>query len=311
MQNSTINWDDIRLFLALARHGSARSAADTLGVSHTTISRRAEQLEANLGTRLFDRDVSGYRLTGEGETMLGSARKAEEALLAAERQLQGRDSLLSGEIRLTTSDILAGNLLMPDLAEFAARYPQIDLNVMISYDLFDLSRREADIALRFMVLDRSPPDELVGRKLVTISSCYYASPDYLAQHDPRDRNSGARWIGWNDEQRFPDWVTASPFPDIPAFGKFDNPVLQAAATRHGMGIAVMPCFVGDTTDGVIRIPGCEPYASYDVWLLSHPDLRDAARLRTFRKFIAGSFDKKRALLTGREPRAWRGPATTR
>ena len=299
VHNSTMNWDDIRLFLALARHGSARGAAEKLGVSHTTISRRAEQLEADLGARLFDRDVSGYRLTGEGETMMSSALRAEEALLAAERKLHGRDAQLSGEIRVTTSDIIASFVLMPDFVEFCRDYPEIDLNVLISYDLFDIARREADIAIRFMGDGRQPPDDLVGRKLVTASSCYFATPDYLAEHDPYDKDSGARWIGWNDDERFPYWVKSSPFPHVPAYGKLNNGMLQAEAARLGMGIATLPTFVGDATEGLQRIPGCEPYENYDIWLLSHPDLRDAARLRTFRKFIVDVFEENRSMLTGR------------
>ena len=298
VQNSTMNWDDIRLFLALARHGSARGAAESLQVSHTTISRRAEQLEADLGTRLFDRDVSGYRLTGEGETMMTSALQAEEALLAAERQLQGRDAQLSGEIRLTTSDIIANYLLMPYLVSFCRDYPEIDLNVLVSYDLFDIGRREADIAIRFMGDGRQPPDDLVGRKLVTAASCYYATPEYLAKHDPREDNGGARWVGWNDNERVPDWVKSSPFPRVPVYGKFNNGMLQAEAAKQGMGIAVLPAFVGDAMKELIRIPGCEPYLNYDIWLLSHPDLRDAARLRTFRKFVVELFEENQSLLAG-------------
>lgn len=298
MQNSTTNWDDIRLFLALARQGSARAAAELLNVSHTTIARRVDQLEVQLATRLFDRDVSGYSLTGAGETMWASALRAEDAILTAERQLQGQDAQLSGEVRLTTSDIIATHLLMQELVGFNIAYPQIDLNILISYDVFDLGRREADIAIRYMGRDRMPPADLVGRRLVRASSCYYASDAYLAQHDPHEQDSGARWIGWGEDSRFPDWVKASPFPDIPAYGNFNHGPLQMQAALHGMGLAVLPCFLGDTTRGLRRIPGCEPFENYDIWLLSHPDLRDAARLRTFRKFIVEVFEKKKPLLTG-------------
>ena len=298
VQKSTANWDDIRLFLALAREGSARSAAESLGVSHTTISRRTDQLETDLGTRLFDRDVTGYRLTAEGETMMASALRAEDALLTAERQLQGRDAQLSGEIRLTTPDILVTNLIMHDLVDFSREYPEIDLNVIISYDVFDIARREADIAIRFIGPGRSPPEDLVGRRLVVSSSCYYVADDYLAAHDPWDKASGARWIGWNDEERFPDWVKDSPFPSIPAYGKFNNALLQLEAAKQGMGIVTLPCFVGDATDGLCRIPGTEPYENYAIWLLSHPDLRDAARLRIFRKFITQVIERKKQLITG-------------
>lgn len=297
---STMNWDDVRFFLALARSGSARSAASDLRVSHTTIARRAEQLEADLGTRLFDRDVAGYRLTGAGEAMMTSAMRAEDALLTAERQLQGRDAELSGDIRLTTSGILANYLLMPETADFLKQYPDIDLEILLSNDLFNLSRREADVAIRFMGGSRRPPEDLVGRKLVTAASCYYASEAYLSEHDLSTKDSGARWIGWNDDERFPEWVRSSPFPHIPVHGKFNLAELQVAAALAGIGLSALPCYVGDTIKGLNRVPGCEPYTNYDIWLLTHPDLRDAARLRTFRAFVVDVFAKKHALLTGEQ-----------
>ncbi|MBT8078553.1 MAG: LysR family transcriptional regulator [Gammaproteobacteria bacterium] len=303
MQNSTINWDDLRLFLALGRSGSARSAAEALSLSHTTVARRVDQLETRLGTRLFDRSVNGYRLTGAGEAMIESALRAEEAILAAERKLHGQDAQLSGEVRLTTSDLIANHLLMDELVAFNRQYPQIDLTILTSYDVLDLARREADIAIRFMGLDRMPPEDLVGRRLVTASSCYYASAAYLAEHNPAKKDSGARWIGWDEDARYPGWVRSSPFPDVPAYGKFNNALLQVEAARHGMGLAILPCFLGDTADGLQRIPGCKPRSNYDIWLLSHPDLRDAARLRTFRQFIVDAFERKHDLLTGRAGRS--------
>lgn len=298
VQISTIDWDDLRLFLELVRRGSARGAAEALGVSHSTIVRRAERLETGLGAKLFDRDFTGYRLTAAGETLLASAQRAEDAILTADRQVRGKDAQLTGMIRLTTSDILANFFVLPDLADFARQYPQIDLTVMVSYDAFDLARREADVAIRIIGGGRNPPEDLVGRKLGTSSSCYYASTAYLDEHDLTCAESRARWIGWNDHEPFPDWVRGSPFPNVPAFGNFNNGMLQVSAVQAGIGLAALPCFVGDKIPGVVRIPGCEPYENYDVWMLSHPDLRDAARHRTFRQFIADIFDRKQAELLG-------------
>ena len=293
-----MNWDDTRLFLALARSGSARATAAEQGVSHSTVTRRVDQLESVLGVRLFDRDVRGYRLTGAGELMMKSAVRAEDALQTAERQLQGRDAQLTGDIRLTTSNIIATHLIMDDLVEFTRQYPDIDLNILISYDLFNLSRREADVAVRFMRLGSSPPEDLVGRKLVTIKSCYYASDAYLAENDPGRADSDARWIGWDDIERFPAWVKASPFPNLPVYGRLNDVMLQAEAARCGLGLTVLPCFFGDSVEGLRRIPNCEPYLSYDLWMLTHPDLRGTARMRTFRAFAAEAIDRKKTLLAG-------------
>ena len=135
-----MNWEDTRLFLALARSGSARATAAEEGVSHSTVTRRIGLLESDLGVRLFDRDVRGYRLTGAGETMLSSTVRAEDALLTAERQLQGRDAQLTGEIQLTTPSIIATHLIMDDLVEFTRQYPDIEMNVLISVDMFNMQQ---------------------------------------------------------------------------------------------------------------------------------------------------------------------------
>ncbi len=142
------------------------------------------------------------------------------------------------------------------------------------------------------------PEDIVGRKLVTIKNCYYASDAYLAENDPGHANSPARWIGWDDIERFPAWVKASPFPNLPVYGRLNDVMLQAEAARCGFGLTVLPCFFGDSVEGLRRIPNCEPYLSYDLWMLTHPDLRDAARMRTFRAFAAEAIDRKRTLLAG-------------
>lgn len=298
VQKSTIDWDDLRLFLELTRHGSARGAAQALGLSHSTVVRRVERLESNLGARLFDRDFTGYRPTPAGETLLVSAQRAEEAILTADRQLHGQDAKLTGEITLTLPDILANYFLMPELARFTEQYPDINLRMLISYDLFDLSRREADIALRVYGADRMPPDDLVGRQLVNVHSCYYATEAYLECHDPWAPDLTARWIGWGEDEAYPEWVRNSAFPNIPAYGYMNNAMLQATAAQYGFGLATLPCFVGDCLPGVIRIPGCEPYSNYNLWMLTHPDLRDAARHRAFRTFIADTFLEHKDRLMG-------------
>jgi DNA-binding transcriptional LysR family regulator len=298
VQLSTIDWDNVRLFLELTRRGSARSAAQALGMSHSTVVRRVERLESDLGARLFDRDFTGYRPTPAGQTLLDSALKAEEAILAADRQLHGRDASLSGEITVTLPDILAHFFLMPELVTFAERYPEIELKMLISYDIFDLARREADIALRVYVNQRQPPDDLIGRKLETVWSCYYASEAYLEKHDPYEADSTARWIGWGDDEPYPEWVRNSPFPNIPAYGYLNNAMLQAKAVECGLGLGTLPCFVGDALPDVVRIPGCAPFSTYELWMLTHPDLRDTARHRVFRDFIADLFARRRDKLGG-------------
>lgn len=294
-----MQWDDLRLFLELVRNGSARSAAGALSMSHSTVVRRVERLEASLGTRLFDRDFTGYRPTAAGETLMESALAAEDAILTANRQLHGQDARLTGTIHVTTADILANYFLTSELASFGQLYPDIEFQLSVSYDVFDLSRREADVALRFIGGGRNPPEDLVGRKLLTASSCYYAEERYLGAHDLTLKNTTARWIGWADDEPFPNWVKDSPFPHVPAHGHFNGAMSQAFAVQAGVGIATLPCFVGDKLSGVVRLPGVEPFPNYDVWMLSHPDLRDAARHRTFRRYLSESFETRKGEFLGK------------
>ena len=145
-----MNWDDIKILLALSRKGSARAAAGALGVSKSTITRRLDELEHELQVRLFDRTPEGYRMTANAEQLLPTAEHVEELILAAERNFSGRDQTLEGAIRLTTPDVAGMGFLVKRLAEFAEQYPEIELELIPGTEALDLTRREADIALRVM-----------------------------------------------------------------------------------------------------------------------------------------------------------------
>ena len=299
VQKSTMGWDDVQFFLSVARSGSARATALVLNISHTTVSRRIENLESSLGTRLFDRGVSGYVLTEGGHSMLEFAEQAEDVLLSAERHLAGKDRELSGDIRLTTPDVIATQLLLPDLVHFTNQYPDIDIDLRISTDLYDLTRREVDIAIRFLGFGSPPPDPLIGRKLGSVASCFYATQEYLNQHDLNDLNTQARWLSWGEQERFPQWVKASPYPHIATRFQLDHGGTQIGAALAGMGISMLPCFLGDKTQGLVRIPKATPNINHEIWLLSHPDNREVTRLRRFREFVVALFENKQDLLAGK------------
>ena len=175
MQES--DWNDLRSFLAIARAGSLQGAARILGVNHSTVFRRLNALEARLKVRLFDRSARGYGLTGAGEHMLASAERVEDEILGLERRLLGGDVRLAGTLRVTTTDTLAHGLLGPHLRAFQAAYPAIELELVTGNAFFDLSKREADVALR---PSRHPGDAMVGRRLGEIAVALYGTPDYLA-----------------------------------------------------------------------------------------------------------------------------------
>jgi DNA-binding transcriptional LysR family regulator len=171
------DWNDLRSFLAIARQGSLQGAARTLGVNHSTVFRRLNALEARLGARLFDRSARGYALTAAGEHMLASALRVEDEILGLERRLLGGDVRLSGTLRVTTTDTLVHGVLGPHLRAFQTAYPAIELELITGNAFFDLSKREADVALR---PSRHPGDAMVGRRLAEIAVALYGARDYLA-----------------------------------------------------------------------------------------------------------------------------------
>ncbi|MGR9117564.1 MAG: LysR family transcriptional regulator [Gammaproteobacteria bacterium] len=294
-----LDWDDLKHFLALSRQGSVRAASDKLGVSHSTVARRIEAFEKQLGVRLFERSPSGYALTAAGEEVLMVAEQIENELHGMERRLAGRDQQLAGDIRVTMVDVLCTHLLMPHLAEFSRLYPDISLEVMtahdIAFDTLDLSKREADVALRFT---QKPPDHLIGKCLGNMYCAAYASQEYIWQND-LENGTTARWIDCVKRGNFPAWIKNSDYPHIPAKGAFQSLLLQFEAAKAGMGIGMLPCFLGDPEPTLQRLPPGVARPSYDLWLLTHTDMRTTARLRIFSEFIAKAVSSHKMLIEGR------------
>ena len=295
-----MNWDDLKIFLALSRQGSARAAADKLGLHHSTITRRIEAFEAAQKTHLFDRLHTGYRLTAAGEALLHSVIRVEEEINGIERNLLGQDADLRGDIQVTMPAAIATHLLMPDIVHIMDSYPDINVKVLISYSLLSLTKRETDIAIR---LTDTPPEHLVGRKVIRYHTAIYASKQYLETHDfstdPRGTRPKPHWIGWNYPKPCLEWIQESQFPHLKPRGYFNNVLAQLAAVKTGLGIAKLPCFIGDKEPSITRVPPKDSLAFQDIWILTHKDLLSTARIQLFMDFIGAAFRSKRAELEGR------------
>src|SRR4051812_847897 len=172
-----IDWDDLRTALFLARAGSVRSAARSLGVSHSTVLRRLAALEARAEVRLFERKPDGYELTAAGQDVFDTAKSLEDVVLGLERRVEGRDLRLSGPVRVTLPDPLLP-LLLPDARDFCAAHPAIEVTLAVGLRFADLANREADVAIRFA---GEPPPDLVGRKIGSGMCAIYGSKRYLAR----------------------------------------------------------------------------------------------------------------------------------
>jgi DNA-binding transcriptional LysR family regulator len=301
-----LNWEDLRIFLEVARAGSLRRAGFKLGLNHSTASRRIAAIEADLGARLFDRTPSGLSLTDAGRMVLASAERMSHEVDDLGRRLLGHDDRLEGPVRLSMPDHLVG-LLMPHFAHFQESHPEITLDLHVSYESVSLTRREADVALR-LVRDQPSAEGLVGRKVSHYVSATYATREYLEQHDLAAEPPTARWIGWGDAESLPEWVRRSPFPTIPTQGSFSDGGAQIAAVIAGMGLAMIPCFLGDRTPGLVRVAGAGDNPGWNIWVLTHPDLRQTARVRVLLDSLYAAFDEQRPLLEGRKPAALYTPS---
>lgn len=293
-------WDDLRLFIAIARAGSLAGAARRLGVNHSTVFRRLNALEAGLEVRLFERLPEGYVLTGAGEALRVRAERVEEEAQAIERELSGQDVRLAGRVRLTTTDSIANSFLSDVLSGFCAAYPGIELDLVISGANLDLGRREADMAIR---PTPAPPENLIGRKLGVIRWGLYGSRAYLAAREPlKDLQApGAhRFVGGNEligHIASTRWLDAR----VPreAFAMRTNSIVCAlGAARAGAGLAVLPHYLARTEPELACVMPIGEEVATGMWLLTHPDLRHSARVRAFMDYTVEALKHRRGELEG-------------
>ncbi len=300
--NAQDNWDDVRYFLAVARHGSLSAAARALGVNHTTVLRRVAALEAAYGTGLFDKQPGGYVLTAAGDEMHRVALTVEEELAAANRRLSGRDTQLSGTVRVTTIDILAMHFLPRHLAAFRGLYPGMRVDLLIAEASLSLTRREADVAIRST---NKPPENLVGRVVAGLAFAVYGSADYLDRTaaDPGRRDwAGRDWVGLDetfDHTRMAQWFKRTVAPERVGH-RVNSVAVLVEAVRAGAGLGLLPCGLADRMPELCRLGGLVEEVETKIWLLTHGDLRHMARVRAFLDFIGDALAGERDLLEGRK-----------
>jgi DNA-binding transcriptional LysR family regulator len=286
--NRRINWDDLRLFLEIARAGTLTAAAARLDLSQPTAGRRLRALEKAVGAPLFQRTPSGHRLTDEGEAMLAHAENMEGDAIALERKLMGGAGRLEGMLRLSTSDWFANTVLAAPLAGFALDHPAMTVELVVDWRMSDLQRREADLVFRFVPFNSS---EVVQRKFTHVRYGLYAHADYLARHGaPRtdDGGKGHRLIGLNsalDNAADVQWLGRQ-YPEARMVLRSNSREWQGRTCAGGAGLAVLPRVIGDALP-VEMIANAEP-PGRDIWLGYHTDLRRLRRLRALVDHLVGA-----------------------
>ncbi len=299
---NVVDWDDLRYFLSVAQEGSLAGASRALGVNHTTVYRRILALEQKQSVRLFDRLGGAYALTAAGEEMRESSARIAVEVDGLSRRLSGRDLRLSGIIRVTTTDTLMARFLGPHLATFNQAYPGIELEIVLDTQHLNLSKRQADIAIR---PTDDPPENLVGRRVSGLAFGVYASPDYLAAHAGSDNPAAHNWLGFDDSLAHlapAKWMVEK-LGNANVILRSNNFFTLYSTALAGMGLAWLPCFLADTEPKLHRFGTIDIQEGSSLWLLTHADLRHTARVRAFLDFFYNALGREKDLLEGRMPSA--------
>ena len=283
------------MFLAVAKGGTVRAAAEALHLNHATVLRGIARLEQRLKTKLFDKLPSGYRLTSAGTDIVDLAAQMSEASTKIEGRIFARDQSVSGPLRLTLPISFATDLLMETLTDFRSSYPDIALEIIGTGTVANLSNREADVALRVVLGDGSPPDNLYGSRLCAFSTAYYARR--------LDRTKGIApplaWLLGPGEDVPSDWAPRDSFRSAEVPVRFSEMRSRLYAARAGMGMTSLPCFVGDADPLLSRVPGSPVKHTGDVWLLTHVDTRQTLRVRLLCERIRHTMRTVAAKVEGR------------
>lgn len=286
------SWDDLRYLLAVSRAGSLSRAGKRLGVAMTTVGRRLDALEAELGVRLVERNASGVALTEAGRALAQHARGIEAQIAGLERVAQGYQGELEGEVRVSTIETLAAVVIAPSLGELRREHPGLSVRLLSEQAVVSLTRHEADIAVR---LGRPHAGSFVARRLATIQFGLYASPAYLAKRgrpsSPELGFEGHDWVTYASPIKAPEvaWMAARA-GDRPAALSTNSVRVLLEAVEGGLGLGVLPTVLAPP--GLVRLLGPEHLESCGVWMILHEDSARVPRVRAVADHIAREFSTR-------------------
>ncbi|KAB7615456.1 LysR family transcriptional regulator [Amylibacter sp. SFDW26] len=273
-----LSWDDMCLVHAIVETGTLSGASRVLGVSHPTVFRKLNTLEEKMDVLFFNRARNGYSATAAAEEVRDLYVKLQDEVNMVERRIAGRDLRPSGTVRITTTDSLLYGWLTPVLAEFHKAYTDITLEVVVSNDVLNLTKREADIALRPI---SAPTGALSSKRVGTISQAVYG-----ARFDAEQLN----WIGPDDSIFYPvlqHWMEKTGH-DSSCVYRTNSVLDMYVAVKSGIGKSVLPCYLGDSSSDLVKHGQDISELATDLWLITHPDLRKAERVRVLFEHIATS-----------------------
>lgn len=286
-----MNWDDARVFLAVCRELTLRGAARVLGVDQATVGRRITSLEKSLSATLFLRTSEGYVLTAVGEAALQAVEKMEHSALQLQRQIQGLDDRLTGTVRVSTTDSLAIDFLIPAIARLHALHPDVRVQLDASTQILSLAKREADIAVRNT---RPENPDLIARRIARWPVGLFASQTYVDTHglpQPGSAFEGHDLVVYQPYlQGNKDMTLVSePVTRGRIVSSLSSGLLVRRSIAAGIGLGEIPVYMGER-DGLVRVwPERTRPVPYDVWLVTHADLRHTARVRAVIEEVVAGF----------------------
>lgn len=293
------DWDDLRVFLTLAREGSLTMAAKRLGVSHPTVARRVHALEERIGARLFDRLPDRFVPTSAGEELLADTETMERAAESIGRRSAGLTDTARGVVRISAGEAMT-TLVARHVPSLRGRLREIEFELVTSHMLANLSRREADLMIREQVPDLA---DIVARKLGRVAYAVYGAPDLApAGRASPDKLRALPWVGFDEDHSYmpgQKWVAELLGGATPAV-RTNNWMVLHEAVRSGAGLALLPCYLGDPDPALHRVGGILDDVAVDQWLLVHRDLRGLPRVRAVMDALIELFQRHKPLLEGRE-----------
>lgn len=295
-----IDWDIFRIVMAVADGGSAVAAAKNLGVNASTVLRRIARFEEENNVRLFERRQTGYTPTVEGAAIVEAARRIENNVVEIGRDIFGRDLRLEGKLTVTTTDTFLHTLLGPHLAAFRALHPRITIEVTVTNTRLNLTRQDADVAIR---ASRKPPESLIGQRVSAVGFAVYALPALLTDLPSRPSLRDCRdlpWVGIGETlagSPIGGWLEGN-VPRQSIVMTADTFSAIRDCTVAGCGLAVLPCCMGDREAGLQRITPPVPEMETSLWILTHADLRGAARVKAFTEYVFRALRGHREALEG-------------
>lgn len=301
MYSKWMQWDDLHTFLEIARQGSLSGAARALRLTQPTVGRRLAAMEETLGAKLLQRTPGGFVLTPIGESVLANAERMEQEALAAERLIFGGDIKMEGDVRVTTVDTLATAFVTPALVALQKEHPDINVELAPASQALSLARREADIAVRVVPFNGN---QIVARRIGAIALNFFASPDYLERADM----SAPRLISVLDDQsHLPEatWIEKQ-FPTGTIRMRSNSREVLFWSAVSGGGVALLPRFLADRDDRLVRVLPASPDLRRDIWLGVHSDMRQTPRIRATMDALIAAFEENAHRL---DPEGQAGPAS--